>query len=284
MYKGDELLIEIPGFTIAARVWGEPGGLPIIAIHGWLDNASSFEFLAPLIEGAHIVAIDSPGCGHSSHRARGAFPLMHDEIFYVLQVADQLGFKDFVLMAHSRGGVLAQLIASACPQRIRALVLLDIVGFYTTVGDNACERLRLSVSTFFGPQRQASHFKDLKEAAEGRMLSSPISYESALALTKRGTEQVDGEWMWTFDRRERNFISIIRHSDEQLRQISEGIEAPTCVVLGEKGILDEKHAKERAALIRDHELHFVPGGHHVHMDDAQSVAAFVNPFLQKLKS
>ena len=72
MFKGEEKTISIPGFTIAAREWGAADGIPVLAVHGWLDNASSFQFLAPLLPQAHIVAVDLPGCGLSSHRAPGA--------------------------------------------------------------------------------------------------------------------------------------------------------------------------------------------------------------------
>jgi pimeloyl-ACP methyl ester carboxylesterase len=280
--NGDELRVKIPGFVIAARDWGPRDGTPVIAIHGWLDNASSFEFLAPKIPTARIVAIDTPGCGHSSFRSAGSLPSILDEIFYVLQVANELGFEKFTLLGHSRGGALAQLVASGAPERINSLILLDTVGFYVSQPEDSVTHLRNAIKTFFGPQRPASAFVDLKSAAEGRMLASDIAYESALALAKRGTDIVDGIRRWTFDRREMNLTMVLRYSDEQLRQILTGIEAPTCIIMADDGILKDKKAiKERASLIKNHELHIVPGHHHVHMDDADVVAKYINPFLKK---
>ena len=41
--------------------WGRPGNTPILALHGWLDNAASFSRLAPLLLDVDVVAIDLPG-------------------------------------------------------------------------------------------------------------------------------------------------------------------------------------------------------------------------------
>ena len=32
-----------------AKVWGPPDGKPVIACHGWLDNAGAFDNLIPLL-------------------------------------------------------------------------------------------------------------------------------------------------------------------------------------------------------------------------------------------
>jgi pimeloyl-ACP methyl ester carboxylesterase len=285
MYLGEERLIKIPGFTFAAREWGDKNALPVLALHGWLDNASSFEFLAPLLLNTHIVAVDSPGCGHSSYRPEGTIPNILDEIFYVLQIADALGWKEFVLMGHSRGGALTQLVAAACPERIRAIILLDLVGFYNKPAENTASRLRSGVKNFFAQHHPATLFRDLQTAAEGRMLSSPIKYESALALAKRGTSEVENGCVWSFDRRERNLSGMIRYADSQLAEILDGIETPACVVLAEQGLIANRETAEKvAAKIKNVSLHFVPGGHHVHMDDAQVVAPIINRFLSTLRS
>jgi hypothetical protein len=46
----EELTFEVRGGIVAAKRWGAEGdadGERWIAFHGWLDNASSFDFLIP---------------------------------------------------------------------------------------------------------------------------------------------------------------------------------------------------------------------------------------------
>ena len=61
--------VSLPGLTLAAEVWGAPGERPVLASHGWLDNAGSFELLAPLLPGCEIVALDLAGHGLSDSRS-----------------------------------------------------------------------------------------------------------------------------------------------------------------------------------------------------------------------
>ena len=56
------------GQELAGLQW--PGeGEPVLALHGWLDNAASFQPLAEPL-GHPLVALDFAGHGHSEHRPR----------------------------------------------------------------------------------------------------------------------------------------------------------------------------------------------------------------------
>ena len=57
--------------TIRAKRWGEEGGIPTLCLHGFLDNAASFDRLAPKLHGLDIVAMDFAGHGWSDHRPLG---------------------------------------------------------------------------------------------------------------------------------------------------------------------------------------------------------------------
>ena len=66
--QGQETVFHLKGQKIAAKVWGNEAGIPTLALHGWLDNAASFEPIAPLLEQCHLVAVDLPGHGLSDHK------------------------------------------------------------------------------------------------------------------------------------------------------------------------------------------------------------------------
>lgn len=49
-----------------AKAWGPPNGKPVIGIHGWLDNAGTFDTLIPLLpKNLRIVVVEIPGHGLS---------------------------------------------------------------------------------------------------------------------------------------------------------------------------------------------------------------------------
>lgn len=51
-----------------AKWWGSKDKQPIIAIHGWQDNAGTFDPLVELLPtNLSILCIDLPGHGRSSH-------------------------------------------------------------------------------------------------------------------------------------------------------------------------------------------------------------------------
>lgn len=91
----EEVRISLPHIELAAHLFGPPDGKPVIALHGWLDNAMSFSRLAPKLAGLRIVALDFAGHGHSAHRAEGASYLLWDYALDVLMVAEQLGWERF---------------------------------------------------------------------------------------------------------------------------------------------------------------------------------------------
>lgn len=105
------------------------GGRPLLLLHGFTGAKEDFtEWLSPLAgTGWHAVAPDHRGHGASEKPdavAAYTFESLADD---VLALADRLWGDDtpFVLLGHSMGGMVAQVIALRCPQRITGLVLMD---------------------------------------------------------------------------------------------------------------------------------------------------------------
>ena len=126
------------------------GGAPLLLLHGFTGAKEDFvESFGALAEhGWHAVAPDHRGHGDSAQPS--------DEADYSLQVladdalalADRLGWGRFVLLGHSMGGMVAQLLALAAPERLDALVLVDTgaapVGVNRELRDLAVEIARTS--------------------------------------------------------------------------------------------------------------------------------------------
>ena len=105
------------------------GGRPFMLVHGFTGAKEDFtEWLKPLAEaGWHAVAPDNRGHGSSEKPddvALYTFDALADDL---LALASKLWGDDtpFVLLGHSMGGMVAQVIALRCPDRIAGLVLMD---------------------------------------------------------------------------------------------------------------------------------------------------------------
>jgi pimeloyl-ACP methyl ester carboxylesterase len=119
-----ELRFTVNGMNFAAQEWGDSTQLPVLALHGWLDNAASFFALAPRLKNLHIVALDMAGHGQSEHRPGQMAYTPWDDINDILAVADHFGWERFVLLGHSRGAIIGTLAAGTFPERFIALGLV----------------------------------------------------------------------------------------------------------------------------------------------------------------
>ncbi len=105
------------------------GGRPLLLIHGFTGAKEDFtDWLDPLAElGWHAVAIDNRGHGASEK------PSDKREYSFDLLTADALALADdrwgagsrFVLLGHSMGGMVAQVMAMQAADRLDGLVLMD---------------------------------------------------------------------------------------------------------------------------------------------------------------
>jgi hypothetical protein len=71
--QGEELQIAVPWGHISGLAFGPLEGRPVLAVHGWFDNANSFLGLAQTLPASvRLIAIDLPGHGFSSHLPIGS--------------------------------------------------------------------------------------------------------------------------------------------------------------------------------------------------------------------
>ena len=276
----EERKIEIPGFTLALKVWHSKAITPVLCLHGKLDNAASFDLLAPLLPHLQLAAIDYPGTGFSSHYPSGVIPYWKNDAFLLLQLLKALEWEQFDIIAHSLGSILAAVIAIVRPTQVRKLVLLDILGPTVNFMDRSIEYLRADAETYLAQDQQTRVvYPDQEAAINERMKRGNISYQAAAVLTQRGTIKSKEGWVWTFDPRLHGVSSTIPHEDE-VRAILKAIKAPVCLIRAEQGVpYPEAIFQARAEAIKNLTIHEVPGRHHVHMDDPVPVAKIVSQFL-----
>jgi pimeloyl-ACP methyl ester carboxylesterase len=278
--------IEIPlrHLRLAARVWGDPALPKLLALHGWLDNAASFDRLAPLLCGHfHIVALDLPGHGRSDWRAPGAWYQYVDYLGDVLAAADALGWDNFGLLGHSLGGAVASVLAAACAPRIERLLLIEALGPLASDPAQSLTLLQKAMKERAAvAEKNLRVFADPSTAVAARRQANGLSETAAALLVARGIKAVEGGFTWSSDPR-LTLTSPQRFLEEQIINVLSGIRAPTLLLLAqpEQPYLKREMIDRRIAHVADIEVHRLNGTHHLHLEDPQPIAAEILAFAQR---
>lgn len=277
-----ERTIEIPGLTLAARVHGPDDGLPVLALHGWTDNAATFDRLAPLLPGLRIVALDLAGHGLSGRRVGAPYHFI-DYVADVAAAAEALGWRQFALLGHSLGAGVAALLAGTWPDRVRKLVLLEGLGPMTDLDAEAPARLREALAAELAAGRRGAArpgYPDPQEVTRRLAAAVQMHTSSAELLLARGLHEVGpGRWDWRADGALR-MPSRLRMTEAQVEAFLRAIACPTLLLRADPGMpVDAAYFARRLAWIADVTRVERPGGHHLHLDDPETVAAVVGPFL-----
>ena len=280
-----EVGIEVPLGRLAA-LRNDGDGPPVLALHGWLDNAATFLPLAPHLHGIDLVALDMPGHGRSVHLSQGADYSFAAAIATVLDAADALGWGRFRLLGHSMGAGIASLIAAACPDRIEALVAIEALGALAEVPDRTVVRMRDAVAAQRAQGgKRLRVFPDIDTAVRARAHASRVpgsglDEDLVRLLVERGVRQVDGGYTWSSDQR-LTLPTMVRMTEPQVEDLVAGIECPTLAIFADPAqpYLPDDLRRRRVALMPRGRLVTMPGGHHLHMQQPAEVAAAIGGFL-----
>ena len=186
--KAQEQSVEVNGLTLSVKTWGNPQDKPILAIHGWQDNAATFDELAPRLPGYYWIVPDMPGHGFSDHRGTGADYHLWTYCTEVLLLAKAFNLNQFILLGHSMGGGIANLVAGLAPDHVAKLVLLDVLGVITTGSENTLEQMRKGLSQRVDKALRKPGLYSTREKAIAARAKNGITLEAAALLGARGLQ------------------------------------------------------------------------------------------------
>ncbi|MBC3491414.1 alpha/beta hydrolase [Pseudomonas taiwanensis] len=272
----EEVRLSLGHIELAAHLFGPADGLPVIALHGWLDNANSFARLAPRLQGLSIVALDLAGRGYSEHRPPGAGYALADYAHDVLRVAEQLGWQRFALLGHSLGAIISVQLAGALPDRVSHLALIDGVIPPTGAEQDAAERLGMSLQAQLRLDgKRKSVYASVEDGVQARMKGMvAVSHEAAQLLAQRGLMPVPGGFSWRSDSR-LTLPSPARLNPAQAMAYVHRVGCPGCLVVAADGML-VRHTELLEQL--PFERVVLPGGHHLHLNDEQGAILVADCF------
>ncbi|MFD1007404.1 alpha/beta fold hydrolase [Oceanisphaera ostreae] len=272
----------VHGRQLAVMEWGNPQGTPVIALHGWLDNAASFTLLAHHLPHVRLIALDLAGHGFSDHRPVGQPYYIWDNVADVQALVEHLALDEVVLLGHSLGAGVATLFAGAFPERVSRMILLDgmIPLDYpaSQLPESMAKALRRGARL---SRRTLKPYDSFEQALETRINSRwPVSREAATWLLERGMRQTADGWVWRSDMALTQ-PSIVRLCESQIAAFVRRLSMPVQLIMAERS--EELSLIETMLpLVADLEFKTLAASHHLHLESgpAQQIANWIRESLR----
>ncbi len=265
--------------------WGNPEQPLLVLLHGWMDSAATFQFVADhLATHWHLVAPDLRGFGDSTwNHGSYYFPDYLADLDALLQALSP--DKPVMLAGHSMGAMIAGLYAGIRPGRIERLMLIEGFGLAQTRPEEAPGRYarwlrEQSQPPAFGQLESTTKLADKLQERNPRMRAEHAGY-----MAEQLTHPVDGALYYRADPRHKG-VNPILYRLEEAKACWRKINAPVQWVLGgdmwdhpmAKGVFDT--LDERRACFRQlQEVTIHQAGHMVQWEQPQALAQAMHDFF-----
>ena len=270
--------LQTDGLDLRLHEWGAEGAPGILLLHSLAAHGHWWDGVASLLRDRyHVIALDLRGHGGSEWAPAGpggqgyAFD---DYVGDVATVLDLLGWQRPIVIGHSLGGYLAARLAAAHPERVRAVVVADIMTAYSD---------ELAVRAARQAERAGPRFASSSEAGTRFRLAPPETTASPETLHHLGetavVERGPGVWEHAFDRR------VFLHPPPDPWSFLPRVACPLLVVRGESSSVMTREAAERVAgAVRHGTVVELPGAyHHLVLDDPAGFVERVEAWLAALR-
>jgi len=273
------------GLRLRICEWGAPedGRLPIVILHGFLEQGASWDPVATQLPG-RVVAPDMRGHGLSDHVGSGGFYHFWDYVPDVAALIDHLGGR-VDLVGHSMGGGIAMLLCALRPGMVRRLVNIEGLGPLDAEGRDIDQADQFLAALRDPPRHRL--VRDIDEGVERMRRWNPhLSPDFARFLVSRITRPpaagdryegspAEGSLIWTWDPLHRA-RSPVPFRTLMFKQFLERIEVPVLYIRGGDSWFVLPDQAEREALIPDLCTAEVPGASHmVHHQKPLELAALI---------
>jgi len=291
IYGPEEIEFHLTWGKIAAKAWGPRNGRPVLAIHGWLDNAATFDRLIPLLpKDLRIVCADIPGHGLSDHYPPDIAYHFNACLPIIQRIVKQLNWEKFYLIGHSLGGGMAVFFAEIFPEQVEKLVMLDIVRAQTTFPETMGNRLRKSTNVILkqeeaiiaGPEKPCSYETALKRSIMGSFNSLDVT--ACNALFTRGLTKVADGYVFNRDRRLRAAPLDFAPKDDQVI-LARNVTAEVLIIKCRDAPYFEspEYYEEQVEALRTNSKSLqyvhVDGNHHCHLTHPERIAPLITAFF-----
>jgi len=255
--------------------WGNVHLPPMLLLHGVRLQAHTWDMAALLLRDHYrLIAVDQRGHGDSEWTSDAQF---NDDTFDLMledtrQLVEHLGWRKFILVGMSMGGITAMRYAATFADQLAALCIVDIAPTTLHSGVLSMEGFKIETETL-------SRFDDFLERAHKFMPHRPIA-QLRYSLTHSLKQLSDGRWTWKQDHRPG---AVRRHAPlAELWGELPKIVAPTLLMRGaQSNVLAPDVAQRVIDTLPSGKLATIdPATHNVHSDNPNAFARELHAFLQ----
>jgi pimeloyl-ACP methyl ester carboxylesterase len=275
-----KIKLEKIGLTLSGIKYGDQGKTPILALHGWLDNAASFKFLSQHLQDYTIYAVDFAGHGNSDHLPFAASYTITEYVNHVFEIAEEMGWEKFHLLGHSLGACVASIFAGTFPERISSLLLIEGIGPLSRIEMETPEAFAFYIKKRNASKSRMPSYQSFDDALAARVKGSEITTSGATPIVERGIKEKNQRFYWKTDPR-LTHPSAHRLTEAQVLAFLERIACPTTLISAKNGYPYHRGSYDsRINAVSQIDSKLLSGQHHLHLDDPLPTAKLVSEFAK----
>ncbi|XP_021917056.1 probable serine hydrolase isoform X3 [Zootermopsis nevadensis] len=289
----EEIQIPVPWGHISGKCWGSLNAKPVLCLHGYQDNAGTWDTLAPLLpHDISLLAVDLPGHGLSSHIPTGNAYHLLDFVLAIQRIVNHYGWKKISLMGHSFGSISGFVYSALYPEQVEHFIALDTIKRFNTDPARKLKNHGEILDKFLhldslDPKSSPSYiYEDAVEHLH-KSMEKCTTKGGCEILSRRGTiKMTDGSYSFSRDARLKASVDL-SYTWQYVLQFAANVKCKVLHIQALQGLTLEKPEemdefldvlKKSAAL---YESHTVEGRHYVHLDFPERVAPIISDFLKQ---
>jgi len=263
--------------------WSDEGPL-VLLLHGFLEHAHGWDFVAPRLAEAGLrpIALDWRGHGESDWVGAGGYYHFADYAADVASLLRTLGSKA-ALVGHSMGANAALQYAGTEPDRVTHLVCVDALGPPDMGDETAPRRFQDWIIQLESMARRMPRQISLDDAAARlRERFTRIPPAAARHMAYHGTRPAGPARTWKFDPLHQT-LSPYPYTTRRARAFWERVTCPVLYVDGAETPfrLTDAELAERLTTLHASRHTLPDTGHHPHLECPDVLAGVLIDFLRR---